>query len=129
MDNRILRMGDNNPCFTTSITFSKDAMDALVYGLWGIATTKVITIVYSFKGKDKEIKKVAYPLPNKTDNIPEKIIVNDGATVFIYKDDSKIVLYRDKKDKFNLEYAFVYAYFLKTTGISKTAAHKMFNLF
>lgn len=128
MDNRILRMGNRNSCFTTSITLSKDTMDAIVYGLWGTATTKVITIVYSFKGKDKEIKKVAYPLATY-DNIPVKIIVNDGATVFIYDDDSKVVLYRDKKDKFNLEYAFVYAYFLKTTGMSKTAAHKMFNLF
>lgn len=128
MDNRILRMGNRNSCFTTSITLSKDTMDAIVYGLWGIATTKVITIVYSFKGKDKEVKKVAYPLATY-DNIPVKIIVNDGATVFIYDDDSKVVLYRDKKDKFNLEYAFVYAYFLKTTGMSKTAAHKMFNLF
>lgn len=128
MDNRILRMGNRNSCFTTSITLSKDTMDAIVYGLWGIATTKVITIVYSFKGKDKEVKKVAYPLATY-DNIPVKIIVNDGATVFMYDDDSKVVLYRDKKDKFNLEYAFVYAYFLKTTGMSKTAAHKMFNLF
>lgn len=94
----------------------------------GIIDTRVITIVYNFKGKDKEVKKVVYPLATY-DNIPVKIIVNDGATVFIYDDDSKVVLYRDKKDKFNLEYAFVYAYFLKTTGMSKTAAHKMFNLF
>lgn len=128
MDNRILRMGDNNSCLTSSITIGKDELDIILRGLCGIIAPKVITIVYSFKGKDKEIKKVAYPLAS-FDNIPEKIIVNDGATVFIYKDDSKIVLYRDKKDKFNLEYAFVYAYFLKTTGISKTAAHKMFNLF
>lgn len=125
MDNRILRMGDRNSC----LSFRVDAKGfQQLLESFGIVNTRVITIVYSFKGKDKEIKKVAYPLAS-FDNIPEKIIVNDGATVFIYKDDSKIVLYRDKKDKFNLEYAFVYAYFLKTTGISKTAAHKMFNLF
>lgn len=125
MDNRILRMGDRNSCLSFGIDVK--GFQQLLES-FSIVNTKVITIVYSFKGKDKEIKKVAYPLAS-FDNIPEKIIVNDGATVFIYKDDSKIVLYRDKKDKFNLEYAFVYAYFLKTTGISKTAAHKMFNLF
>lgn len=109
-------------------SIDKKTLEQLIKGLDIIDTRVIITIIYNFKGKDKEVKKVVYPLETY-DNIPVKIIVNDGATVFIYDDDSKVVLYRDKKDKFNLEYAFVYAYFLKTTGISKTAAHKMFNLF
>lgn len=125
MDNRILRMGDTNSYLSFDV--DTESLKQLMKS-FGIINTRVITIVYNFKGKDKEVKKVAYPLATY-DNIPVKIIVNDGATVFIYKDDSKVVLYRDKKDKFNLEYAFVYAYFLKTTGMSKTAAHKMFNLF
>ena len=63
-------------------------------------------------------------------NVPDEIIVQGDATVFISgkgKSQSKIVLRKSEEDDFNLEYAFLYAYFLKTTGMSKTAASKLLN--
>ena len=63
-------------------------------------------------------------------NAPDEIIVQGDATVFISgkgASQSKIVLHKSEEDEFNLEYAFLYAYFLKTTGMSKTAASKLLN--
>lgn len=63
-------------------------------------------------------------------NAPDEIIVQGDTTVFISgkgASQSKIVLHKSESDDFNLEYAFLYAYFLKTTGMSKTAASKLLN--
>lgn len=58
-------------------------------------------------------------------NIPKHIYVTDKATVFQYGDkDDKLVLYRKKEDPMDLASAFMWAYTMRTLGISKTQMHK-----
>ena len=57
------------------------------------------------------------------DTVPDTLIVNKNATI-IKKNDNKIILKKAEDDAMNLEYAFLYGYFLMNSGMSKTAASK-----
>ena len=57
------------------------------------------------------------------DTVPDTLIVNKNATI-IKKNDNKIILRKAEDDDMNLEYAFLYGYFLMNSGMSKTAASK-----
>lgn len=59
--------------------------------------------------------------------IPREVIVNGTASVIKFGDTDKIVLNCAEDDNFDIVYAFLYAYFLHTNGVSKTRASKFFN--
>lgn len=54
----------------------------------------------------------------------EKYIVNKDAAILFWSDGDKIVVKRMKGDIPNKRMAFLYAYFQKTCGMSKTQANK-----
>lgn len=59
-------------------------------------------------------------------NLPKRYIVNDKACILFYDDKGKdkVVVKRCKDDKSDPIKAFLWAYFEKTSGLSKTKANK-----
>lgn len=61
---------------------------------------------------------------NNTDNLPKKYIINNNATILLWKDGTKTIVKRAKEDEYNKTLSFLWAYFQKTSGLSKTKANK-----
>lgn len=57
-------------------------------------------------------------------DMPEKYIINHGATVLIWKDGTKTIIKRCKEDEFNKRLAFLTAFFQHYSGMSKNKANK-----
>lgn len=76
---------------------------------------KVMTI----KSQDivKEIKR----------EIPKKYIINKNAVILFWKDGTKTIIKRNKKDKYNKKLGFLIAFFQKYSGLSKNQANKYLN--
>lgn len=55
--------------------------------------------------------------------LPEKYIINKGATILFWEDGTKTVVKRTKDDEYNKIMGFLWAYFQKTSGLSKTKAN------
>ena len=56
--------------------------------------------------------------------LPERYIINDGATVLFWKDGTKTVVKRATDDEFNPRLAFLTAFFQHYCGMSKNKANK-----
>ena len=56
--------------------------------------------------------------------VPVKYIINKGATILFWGDGEKTIVKRSKDDKFDKEKAFLWAYFLKHCGMSRSKANK-----
>ena len=56
--------------------------------------------------------------------LPEKYIINDRATVLFWKDGTKTIVRRAKEDEYNKKIGFLWAYFQKNSGLSKTKANE-----
>ena len=57
-------------------------------------------------------------------NLPEKYIINKGATILFWNDGTKTIVKKAKHDKYNKRLGFLTAYFQKTSGLSKSKANK-----
>lgn len=68
-------------------------------------------------------------VPEKLGRKFKKMIVNKNASVFIKRNDEKIILYKDTYDSNDPVFALLYAYFLDDVGYSKTRLHKLFDEF
>lgn len=55
--------------------------------------------------------------------LPKKYIINKGATVLFWEDGTKTVVKRAKDDEYNKIMGFLWAYFQKTSGLSRTKAN------
>ena len=55
----------------------------------------------------------------------QKYIINDGATIIFWSDDSKTISKRDEKDKFDKELGFLFAYFYKKFNGSKASMKRV----
>lgn len=55
----------------------------------------------------------------------EKYIINDGATILFWNDDTKTISKRSKKDKFDKEIGFLFAYFYKKYNGSKASMKRV----
>lgn len=55
----------------------------------------------------------------------EKYIINDGATIIFWDDDTKTISKRHKEDKFDKELGFLFAYFYKKWGDNKSAKKRL----
>ena len=62
--------------------------------------------------------------PKATHNLPKKYIINKGATVLFWEDGTKTVVKRAKDDEYNKIMGFLWAYFQKTSGLSRTKANE-----
>jgi len=54
-----------------------------------------------------------------------KYIINDGATILFWNDDTKTISKRSKKDKFDKEIGFLFAYFYKKYNGSKASMKRV----
>ena len=66
------------------------------------------------KEKDMEVK------------LPKKVIINEDATILFWSDDrtDKTMVKLTKDDKFDKRLGFLYAYFQKTSGLTRSKANK-----
>lgn len=60
----------------------------------------------------------------KEERLPKKYIINDKATILLWNDGTKTVIKRSEGDEYNKTLAFLWAYFQKTSGLSKTKANE-----
>lgn len=58
------------------------------------------------------------------DKLPERYIINDGATILFWKNGKKTIIKRSKNDNFDRRLAFLTAYFQHHCGLSKNKANK-----
>lgn len=82
----------------------------------------------------KEDKQMDFNIPNllggcdftsiNKKNLPKKYIINKGATVLFWEDGTKTVVKRAKDDEYNKIMGFLWAYFQKTSGLSRTKANE-----
>lgn len=83
---------------------------------------KTVESVFQVKVNNKNLHKVKTIKTSEVVNVSDVIIDKDFT---IIKDGTKnVVLKKSKEDDYNLEYAFLYGYFLLTTGMSKTQAKR-----
>lgn len=61
---------------------------------------------------------------NSNDKLPERYIINKDATILFWSDGSKTVVKRAKEDAHDIAKSFLWAYFQKHCGMSKTKANK-----
>ena len=54
-----------------------------------------------------------------------KYIINDGATILFWNDDTKTISKRSKKDEFDKELGFLFAYFYKKYNGSKASMKRV----
>ena len=64
---------------------------------------------------------------NNSKNLPEKYIINKDATILFWNDNIKTIVKRAEDDKFDKRIGFLYAYFLKNSGLTRTQANKFIN--
>lgn len=64
---------------------------------------------------------------NNSKNLPEKYIINKDATILFWNDNTKTIVKRAKDDNFDKRIGFLYAYFLKNSGLTRTQANKFIN--
>lgn len=78
-------------------------------------------------GKDDMIDAIEYWRMNpimKKGNLPKKYIINDKATILLWDDGTKTVIKRSEEDTYSKTLAFLWVYFQKTSGLSKTKANE-----
>lgn len=68
-------------------------------------------------------RSVEFKLYDSTD-LPERYIINEGATILFWKDGTKTIVKKSKDDKHDKEKAFLIAYFQKYSGMSRNKANK-----
>ena len=87
---------------------------------------------------DKELTARELPLPNMLNipfefihfelpsacDLPKRYIINDGAIVLFWNDGTKTIVKRAKDDTDDVVKGFLWAYFEKMSGMSKTQANK-----
>ncbi len=67
---------------------------------------------------------VPYARISYINELPERYIINKGATILFWEDGSKTIVKRCKDDKYNKRLGFLTAYFQKHCGMSKNKANK-----
>ena len=57
-------------------------------------------------------------------HLPRKYIINKEATILFWNDGTKTIIKRKNDDEYNKILGFLWAYFQKTSGLSKTKANE-----
>lgn len=61
---------------------------------------------------------------SKYTTLPERYTGNKDATILFWKDGSKTVVKKNAEDEYDIAKGYLWAYFLKTSGMSRTQANK-----
>ena len=56
--------------------------------------------------------------------LPTKYVINNGATILFWSDGTKTIVKRSEEDEYNKILSFLWAYFQKHSGLSKTKANE-----
>ena len=98
-----------------------------IYGVkveldWDMIPNEVV-----LKSKSKELiipqfNLLGVKISNST--LPKKYIVNDKATILFWEDGTKTIVKKSKNDIFDPVKSYLWAYFQKHSGMSKTKANK-----
>lgn len=89
----------------------------------------ILEVVDQNNKTKKEIRGLKRPnLVYWSSQFPERVFINKTNTIFDFNGkNDKVLLRCSDDDDFDLGYAFLYAYFLKNSGMTKTQASKFFN--
>ena len=90
--------------------YSTALFQAISTGEWKCVGPSQMTLSY-----------VTYPKREKV----ERYIINEGATIIFWDDGSKTISKRDKKDKFDKELGFLFAYFYGKYKGSKASMRRV----
>jgi len=77
-----------------------------------------LKLVENKTNKKEEIKM------NKELTLPKRYIIKKDATVLIWENGEKTIVKRTNEDNFDKRLGFLYAYFQKTSGLSRNKANK-----
>lgn len=101
-----------------------------IYGVkmeldWELIPDKIVLKLKSKESKELIIPKFNF-LEAKVSNstLPEKYIVNDKATILFWEDGTKTIVKKSKNDIFDPIKSYLWAYFQKHSGMTKTQANK-----
>lgn len=92
-------------------------------GKFYIQSTSDLTFIYALKLNNQDAHKSKKIELNNNLGITDFIINND--TTIIKNESDKIILRKAPEDEYNIEYAFLYGYFLIHSGMSKNQASKL----
>lgn len=84
----------------------------------GLPTARIVLRENNFDRRNGTFKYGAI------ENLPKKYIVNEGATVLFWTDKDKTIVKRSSEDTFDPVKGFLWAYFQKTSGMSRTKANR-----
>lgn len=104
----LIKEEDNMEIDRDSITIDSDSVDAFRYAV------QHLNIGGRGYGKSN---KVLTPLPTR-------YIINEGATILFWSDGTKTIVKRSEDDANDITKSFLWAYFQKHSGMSKTKANK-----
>lgn len=62
--------------------------------------------------------------PIFSNDLPDRYIINKGATILFWEDGTKTIVKRSKDDEYNKRLGFLTAYFQKHSGLTKNQANK-----
>lgn len=71
-----------------------------------------------------DIRTTTSCLKHINNKLPKKYIINDGATILFWEDGTKTIVKRAEDDSFDPVKGFLWAYFQKHSGLSKTKANE-----
>lgn len=99
----------------------------VIFGLSIKVDASVPTYTFTLRKKEKPYNSVMIPYlynPPEEIKLPEKWIINDGATILFWEDGTKTIVKKSKEDIYDPIKSFLWAYFQKKCGMSKTKANK-----
>ncbi len=65
------------------------------------------------------------PIKIGNSKLPERYIINEGAAVLFWNDDTKTISKRHKEDTFDKELGFLFAYYYKKCGLTNAARKRV----
>lgn len=127
--NKIARQINNNMSIPSCDTYTGDYGSILGIDIEIDNTMESFTFMIK---EDEEMNIPKMNIPNMwakggiipVKKLPKKYIINRGATVLFWEDGTKTVVKRAKDDEYNKIMGFLWAYFQKTSGLSRTKANE-----
>ena len=83
----------------------------------------MMTTIPGFRGGKVYMQYMQEYNKNRTE-LPQRYIINKGATILFWKDGTKTIVKKSKDDKYDRRLGFLTAYFQKHCGMSKNKANK-----
>lgn len=126
---------NNGHCITNENMTKAEVLEVNV-GVWDKIKIKILEHItkpnevgntYSVENDKNRFELVSSSKINpfgKYTTLPERYTGNKDATILFWKDGSKTVVKKNAEDTYDIAKGFLWAYFLKTSGMSRTQANK-----